>query len=469
MGNNNHNHNNKVNRSLNINVAAANADTSTPLPTFAKKLGELPPTGHRSPHILKKPAGLSVQIPERPNSGSHLIGGSTSVTEMQMDSPTNDTYENDTNVDRQAGRMRQSSMSRRISDISRSSDLSSNIGNNDMLSSQIATGVATAGSDVPDRLSISLSNGGTTSSHDDDGGINESDENTTNMDPLQRTLYEAFGKESQDDKQQDGMIAAAIKTEEASTSTLLSSSALTSTPMSGSSYGGTGQDGNLASALPSKFARDLPSPSAFYREIYQQNNDVPSPFPSFNTPTPKSGTGGSFHWPAPMTRGGSSGGNVAGGGGSSGTSGGNGSSTTNSNVVHHPSPLKQADSVTGESQDMMNYIGRAIVPPRSRTPLANSYTNNTTNTDHDTNGNDGDSDNSNSNNSKDKPLAICASSMITSVSSLSSSTAGINATTSATSNPNTSNSNSLLHAAVRTASELTPTTEMPTTKRLRAE
>ncbi|RKP23094.1 hypothetical protein SYNPS1DRAFT_24930 [Syncephalis pseudoplumigaleata] len=323
----------RSNRPLNINVAAANADTSTPLPTFAKKLGELPPTGHRSPHILKKPAGLSVQIPDRPNSGSHLASGSNSVAEMHLDSPASEALDAAAaaaaDAEGQTGRGRQNSVSHRFAGLARASDLPT-----------------TAGSDAPDRLAtIGLA-------HDEDAKKpqNVRDASSVSHDagsinPLQHSFYESLGR--QDQEKLDADTATVVKTEEISSISLLSSAG-TSAATGSSATAAAGpssaaQDGSLASALPSKFARDLPSPSAFYREIYQQNNDVPSPFPSFNTPTPKSGTGGSFHWPAPMARGGSgAGGNLGGGGGGvGGNSGGSGSST----VVHHPSPLKQADSV----------------------------------------------------------------------------------------------------------------------------
>ncbi|GAA5800807.1 hypothetical protein HPULCUR_006246 [Helicostylum pulchrum] len=48
------------------------------------------------------------------------------------------------------------------------------------------------------------------------------------------------------------------------------------------------------SALPSQFAQNLPSPSTFYPEFYQQN-ELPSPL-NFSTTPISSGT--SFHWPA---------------------------------------------------------------------------------------------------------------------------------------------------------------------------
>lgn len=54
-------------------------------------------------------------------------------------------------------------------------------------------------------------------------------------------------------------------------------------------------DQNPPSALPSQFAQNLPSPSTFYPEFYQQN-ELPSPI---NYGTPNSAK--SFHWPsAPM-------------------------------------------------------------------------------------------------------------------------------------------------------------------------
>ncbi|KAI7867992.1 hypothetical protein BDF14DRAFT_622435 [Spinellus fusiger] len=49
------------------------------------------------------------------------------------------------------------------------------------------------------------------------------------------------------------------------------------------------------SALPSQFAQNLPSPSTFYPEFYQQS-ELPSPLNFSATPTT-----GAFHWP-PTTR-----------------------------------------------------------------------------------------------------------------------------------------------------------------------
>ncbi|KAI9591748.1 hypothetical protein BDF19DRAFT_251066 [Syncephalis fuscata] len=435
----------KISRSLNINVAAANADTSTPLPTFAKKLGELPPTGHRSPHILKKPAGLSVHIPERPNSGSHLAGG-TNANNMQFDySPSNESFEDNADVEMQGGnnnshggRARHASMSRRLSGLSRSTDLTNTTMGKDMRSSAMATGVATAGSEAPEITGPNNVNDMTSS--------RESTEDPAKMDPLQCTLYEAFENDAH--KKTDAMntmanTAGATTLEDGPSMPLISS-------ISGTSMGGrssnTAQDSNINSALPSKFARDLPSPSAFYREIYQQGNDVPSPFPSFNTPTPKSGTGGSFNWPAPMTRGPSGGNNMAG----SSSSGNNSGSSNNGGMVHHPSPLKQSDSVSTDDLDIMNSISINRLPTRSRTPLANSIT-----------GSDNGQDMDEMDTSRKPPATSTAyaPSMMTPSSSL---------TSTATSNTNTT-ATSLLHATVRTASELTPTTEAPTAKRLRAE
>jgi len=57
---------------------------------------------------------------------------------------------------------------------------------------------------------------------------------------------------------------------------------------------GTGEPGP-ASALPSEFAQNLPSPSTFYPEFYQQS-ELPSPL-GFSA-TPREG-GRAFHWPAP--------------------------------------------------------------------------------------------------------------------------------------------------------------------------
>ncbi|KAI9247097.1 hypothetical protein EDC94DRAFT_367551 [Helicostylum pulchrum] len=47
------------------------------------------------------------------------------------------------------------------------------------------------------------------------------------------------------------------------------------------------------SALPSQFAQNLPSPSTFYPEFYQQN-ELPSPLNFSSTPT----NPGAFHWPS---------------------------------------------------------------------------------------------------------------------------------------------------------------------------
>jgi hypothetical protein len=46
------------------------------------------------------------------------------------------------------------------------------------------------------------------------------------------------------------------------------------------------------SALPSQFAHNLPSPSTFYPEFYQQS-ELPSPLNFSSTPT-----GTSFYWPS---------------------------------------------------------------------------------------------------------------------------------------------------------------------------
>lgn len=48
------------------------------------------------------------------------------------------------------------------------------------------------------------------------------------------------------------------------------------------------------SALPSQFAQNLPSPSTFYPEFYQQS-ELPSPLNFSATPT----AGNTFHWPPP--------------------------------------------------------------------------------------------------------------------------------------------------------------------------
>lgn len=56
-------------------------------------------------------------------------------------------------------------------------------------------------------------------------------------------------------------------------------------------------DGPLSSALPSQFAQNLPSPSTFYPEFYQQN-ELPSPLNFSATPT----TTSAFNWPPPTAR-----------------------------------------------------------------------------------------------------------------------------------------------------------------------
>ncbi|KAG0168437.1 Myocyte-specific enhancer factor 2D [Apophysomyces sp. BC1034] len=53
----------------------------------------------------------------------------------------------------------------------------------------------------------------------------------------------------------------------------------------------------LPSALPSQFAQNLPSPSTFYPEFYQQN-ELPSPLNFSATPT----TTSTFNWPPPVSR-----------------------------------------------------------------------------------------------------------------------------------------------------------------------
>ncbi|CAO3633964.1 unnamed protein product [Mucor hiemalis] len=58
-----------------------------------------------------------------------------------------------------------------------------------------------------------------------------------------------------------------------------------------SSRGGGGA--GPPSALPSQFAQNLPSPSTFYPEFYQQN-ELPSPLNFTATPT----NPGAFHWPS---------------------------------------------------------------------------------------------------------------------------------------------------------------------------
>ncbi|KAG1469687.1 hypothetical protein G6F56_003109 [Rhizopus delemar] len=56
------------------------------------------------------------------------------------------------------------------------------------------------------------------------------------------------------------------------------------------------------SALPSQFAQNLPSPSTFYPEFYQQN-ELPSPLNFSATPVAAPHQGNNaFHWPAPQQR-----------------------------------------------------------------------------------------------------------------------------------------------------------------------
>jgi hypothetical protein len=50
---------------------------------------------------------------------------------------------------------------------------------------------------------------------------------------------------------------------------------------------------NPPSALPSQFAQNLPSPSTFYPEFYQQN-ELPSPLNFAGTPANQ----GTFYWPS---------------------------------------------------------------------------------------------------------------------------------------------------------------------------
>ncbi|RUS15406.1 hypothetical protein BC937DRAFT_92500 [Endogone sp. FLAS-F59071] len=57
-------------------------------------------------------------------------------------------------------------------------------------------------------------------------------------------------------------------------------------------------EGGPASALPSQFAHNLPSPRTFYPEFYE-SSDLLSPLNFSNTPT---SAGGAFHWP-PSVRG----------------------------------------------------------------------------------------------------------------------------------------------------------------------
>ncbi|KAK9760720.1 hypothetical protein K7432_014957 [Basidiobolus ranarum] len=72
-----------------------------------------------------------------------------------------------------------------------------------------------------------------------------------------------------------------------------------------------------ASATMSQFAQNLPSPSTFYPEFYNQSNELLSPLTVNATPT----SGGTFHWPLPPR-------------------------------VLHPSPLSKRDSLasTGENE-----------------------------------------------------------------------------------------------------------------------
>ncbi|KAG2175918.1 hypothetical protein INT44_000396 [Umbelopsis vinacea] len=62
--------------------------------------------------------------------------------------------------------------------------------------------------------------------------------------------------------------------------------------------GNTANESGPPSALPSEFAQNLPSPSTFYPEFYQQS-ELPSPLNFSATPRE---SGRAFHWPAPGGR-----------------------------------------------------------------------------------------------------------------------------------------------------------------------
>lgn len=62
--------------------------------------------------------------------------------------------------------------------------------------------------------------------------------------------------------------------------------------------GNTSNEPGPPSALPSEFAQNLPSPSTFYPEFYQQS-ELPSPLNFSATPRE---SGRAFHWPAPGGR-----------------------------------------------------------------------------------------------------------------------------------------------------------------------
>jgi MADS-box transcription factor len=70
-------------------------------------------------------------------------------------------------------------------------------------------------------------------------------------------------------------------------------SALHTQRMNMGDQGSNDQNNTPSSALPSQFAQNLPSPSTFYPEFYQQG-ELPSPL---NYGTPNSAK--TFNWPAP--------------------------------------------------------------------------------------------------------------------------------------------------------------------------
>ncbi|CAM0139117.1 hypothetical protein VKS41_007852 [Umbelopsis sp. WA50703] len=70
---------------------------------------------------------------------------------------------------------------------------------------------------------------------------------------------------------------------------------ITSQPSSAIRSAGPNSEPGPASALPSEFAQNLPSPSTFYPEFYQQS-ELPSPLNFSATPRD---SGRAFHWPAP--------------------------------------------------------------------------------------------------------------------------------------------------------------------------
>ncbi|CAO3600541.1 unnamed protein product [Absidia cylindrospora] len=118
------------------------------------------------------------------------------------------------------------------------------------------------------------------------------------------TITEASGSRNSSTEPTNATTATATTTTTTTTSaaatvaTTTSSSSGTTSTTAGRT--GTGQDepgpssAGPPSALPSQFAQNLPSPSSFYPDFFQQS-ELPSPLNFSATPT----VGNTFHWPPP--------------------------------------------------------------------------------------------------------------------------------------------------------------------------